>query len=82
MDCFAGFWPAHQVRILSGEGRLLRMLDHPGIVRCLSVLPSSHQIVIALEHLPGGEVLDHVRELLSYSEATAALIFRQVRSEG
>lgn len=50
----------------------------PGRCRCFEVYTTQRQLVMVLEHLQGGELLDHLRSLHCYSEAKAAQIFRQV----
>lgn len=69
---------AQQRQILCGEGRLLKMLDHPGIVRCQYVYDSTYQQVLVLQCLSGGEMLDHLQEVDHYTEGEAGQLFKQV----
>ncbi|PSC73234.1 calcium calmodulin-dependent kinase type IV-like isoform A [Micractinium conductrix] len=70
--------PEH-LELLKRESDLLGMLDHPNIVECKDVVRSPRQLVLVLEWLRGGQVIDRLHELgLQYSEQQAAAIFVQV----
>lgn len=70
--------PEH-LAILQRESDLLGMLEHPNIVECRDVFRSPRQLVLVLEWLRGGQVIDRLHELgLQYSEQQAAQVFVQV----
>ncbi|PRW44918.1 CAMK CAMK1 kinase Srk1 isoform B [Chlorella sorokiniana] len=70
--------PEH-LAILQRESDLLGMLEHPNIVECKDVIRSPRQLVLVLEWLRGGQVIDRLHELgLQYSEQQAAQVFVQV----
>ncbi|KAL6760960.1 hypothetical protein V8C86DRAFT_1826029 [Haematococcus lacustris] len=67
-----------QAVILEAEAKFLRLLDHPHIVRCHSVLESKYDLVLVLEYLEGGELLEHLQTVHHFNEGQAAALFRQV----
>ncbi|WIA31298.1 hypothetical protein OEZ86_002200 [Tetradesmus obliquus] len=69
---------AEQRKILAGEAKLIRMVAHPQIVRCMQVLETRRQQVLVLEHLSGGEMLQQLQRVKRYTEAHACQLFRQV----
>ncbi|KAL4857802.1 Calcium/calmodulin-dependent protein kinase type IV [Chlorella vulgaris] len=70
--------PEH-LTILQREADLLAMLEHPNLVELKDVIRSPRQLVLVLEWLRGGQVIDKLHELgLQYSEQQAASIFVQV----
>lgn len=71
-----------QKRILSGEAKLLRMVNHPNIIRCMQVLETKRQQVLVMEYLQGGEMLEQLHTIQHYSEAHACQLFRQVGFRG
>ena len=71
---------AECLAVLEREGDLLAMLDHPNIVECKDILRDARQMVVVLEWLRGGQVVDGLHEIgASYGERQAAEIFLQVR---
>ncbi|GFR39751.1 hypothetical protein Agub_g235, partial [Astrephomene gubernaculifera] len=66
--------------VLRGEARFLRNLDHPGLLRCRDVFETKYHMVMVLEYLSGGEMLDHLHRVEHYSEVQAARLFAQVAS--
>ncbi|GAB4817123.1 hypothetical protein N2152v2_004169 [Parachlorella kessleri] len=70
--------PDH-LKIMMREAELLPLLDHPNIVECRDVIRSPRQLVLVLEWLRGGQVIDRLHELgPQYSEQQAAELFVQV----
>ncbi|KAI8466231.1 MAG: hypothetical protein J3K34DRAFT_524685 [Monoraphidium minutum] len=71
-----------QRRILAGEAKILRMVSHPNVIRCLEVVDAAGggAAVIVMEALGGGEVLRQLGALDAYSEETAAQVFAQLMS--
>ena len=59
----------------------MKRLDHANIVKLDAVVDDGKQMVMVLEYLRGGQLLDSLEELAGehYSEKTAAEIFQQVR---
>ncbi|GLC43257.1 hypothetical protein PLESTF_000409600 [Pleodorina starrii] len=66
--------------VLRGEARFLRLLEHPGLLRCRDVFETKYHMVMVLEYLSGGQMLDHLHLVDHYSEGQAARLFAQVAS--
>ncbi|KAG2444845.1 hypothetical protein HXX76_001586 [Chlamydomonas incerta] len=66
--------------VLRGEARYLRNLDHPSLLRCSDVFETKYHMVMILEYLTGGEMLDHLHRVEHYSEMEAGRLFAQVMS--
>ncbi|GLI60687.1 hypothetical protein VaNZ11_002889 [Volvox africanus] len=77
--CKPGLLP-EDVDILRGEARFLRLLDHPSLLCCRDVFETKYHMVMILEYLSGGQMLDHLHQVEHYSEAQAARLFAQVAS--
>ena len=62
------------------EAKFLQMLHHPNIVDCYDVVEDEKQMVILMEWLRGGHLLDTLEEMSGqhYSEQQAAILFVQV----
>ena len=62
------------------EAEFLQLLDHPNIVKCYEVVENEKQMVILMEWLRGGHLLDTLEEMAGqhYSEQQAAILFVQV----
>lgn len=65
---------------LGREAEFLQMLDHPNIVEVYDVVENEKQMVIMMEWLRGGHLLDKLEEMAGqhYSEQQAAILFVQV----
>lgn len=65
------------------EAEFLQMLDHPNIVECKDVVENEKQMVIIMEWLRGGHLLDNLEEMAGqhYSEQQAAILFVQVTAQ-
>lgn len=63
------------------EAEFLQLLDHPNIVECKEVVENEKQMVIIMEWLRGGHLLDNLEEMAGqhYSEQQASVLFVQVR---
>lgn len=61
------------------EAQFLRALSHPGIVSCEDVVEDGKQMVLVMEHLRGGQLLDDLHKIAedNYTEQQAATIFKQ-----
>jgi calcium-dependent protein kinase len=70
----------HHKRILRKEVDILTQLNHENIVKMHEHMDNGHQLVIVLELLKGGGLLEHLFEVEHYSESEAAYIFRQLVS--
>lgn len=62
------------------EAEFLQLLDHPNIVECIEVVENEKQMVIIMEWLRGGHLLDNLEEMAGqhYSEQQASVLFVQV----
>lgn len=65
------------------EAEFLQLLDHPNIVECKDVVENEKQMVIIMEWLRGGHLLDNLEEMAGqhYSEQQAAILFVQVTTQ-
>ncbi|CAJ1355415.1 unnamed protein product [Effrenium voratum] len=62
------------------EVELMKSLDHPSICRLLQVYEDPKNLYLVMEHIPGGELFDHVVDRGHLSEHEAARVIRQVAS--
>ena len=64
------------------EAQYLRALSHPSIVSCEDVVEDGKQMVLVMEHLRGGQLLDDLHKIAedNYTEQQAATIFKQASS--
>ena len=71
----------HPAILSCREAKFLQMLHHPNIVECYDVVEDEKQMVILMEWLRGGHLLDTLEEMAGqhYSEQQAAILFVQVR---
>ena len=60
------------------EISLMRMADHPHIIKLHDVLESSRHIYIVLEYAPNGELFDYLVKNKCFTEDVAIDIFRQI----
>ena len=65
---------------LREEAEMMRSLDHPNIVRIFDTYEVGGVIFIVMELVSGGDLLDRVVEVGSYSEAAAREIIKRVLS--
>jgi len=54
------------------------MLDHPNIVKMSDDVDDGDNLIIVLEFLKGGGLLEHLFEVEHYTEAQAAYLFQQL----
>jgi len=66
------------IQDLRKEIQLLQTLDHPNIIKMYEAWETDKHIYIILELATGGDLFENLMEASSYSEATAAHIFRQM----
>uniref|UniRef100_A0A7S1SMM9 Protein kinase domain-containing protein n=1 Tax=Tetraselmis chuii TaxID=63592 RepID=A0A7S1SMM9_9CHLO len=64
--------------VLRNEVRALEECAHPNIVTMMDHYENSDQIVMVLELLKGGELLEHIQEIKKYTERKAAQLFVQI----
>lgn len=62
------------------EAEFLLKLSHPSIVECFDVVDNGKQMVLVMEYLRGGPLLDDLHHIAgeSYTEQQAAAIAAQV----
>ena len=67
--------------VAAREAEYLQMLDHPNIVECFGTVENAKQLVILMEWLRGGHLLDTLEDMSGehYSEQQAAILFVQAR---
>lgn len=68
---------ACQWQVLRNEALLLSQISHQNIVELKEYYEDDKQLVMILEMLKGGEVLEHLKTITKYSEKAAAALFRQ-----
>jgi len=68
----------HHWEILHSEVDTLRALRHPNVINLKESYEDSYQLVMVLELLQGGELLEHLKSVKHYSEQKAAQLFRQI----
>jgi serine/threonine protein kinase len=68
----------HHKRILRKEVQVLGELSHENIVTMSEKFEDENQLVLVLECLEGGGLLEHLCVVENYSEAQAAFLFTQM----
>ncbi|KAJ3111470.1 MAP/microtubule affinity-regulating kinase 3 [Phlyctochytrium bullatum] len=71
--------PEHITRI-KREVRIMRLLNHPSIVKLFDVAETDKDIVLAMEFVEGGELFDFIVAQNRLNDKTARRIFRQIVS--
>jgi hypothetical protein len=62
------------------EIKVLRMLDHPNIIKLVDTFETVERIYVVMELMKGGELFDYVVEKGTLSEAEASVIIRKITS--
>jgi Protein kinase domain len=70
----------HHRKILQKEVQILKELDHPHIVKLIEAQESRSSLILVLEYLKGGGLLENLFEVEHYTEAQAAHLFQQILS--
>ncbi|KAI9342559.1 kinase-like domain-containing protein [Obelidium mucronatum] len=71
--------PEHVTRI-KREVRILRLLNHPNIVKLYDVAETDKEIILSMEYIEGGELFDFIVANPRLNEKIARRIFRQIVS--
>ncbi|EFJ40791.1 hypothetical protein VOLCADRAFT_119868 [Volvox carteri f. nagariensis] len=71
---------AEEVGCLIAEAKFLRSLDCPFLLSCHETAANKDWLLLVLEYLSGGEIMDHLHKVMKYTEAEAAKLFAQVVS--
>ncbi|KAJ3074365.1 Map microtubule affinity-regulating kinase [Podochytrium sp. JEL0797] len=71
--------PEHVTRI-KREVRILRLLNHPNIVKLYDVAETDKEIILSMEYIEGGELFDFIVANPRLNEKIARRIFRQIIS--
>jgi serine/threonine protein kinase len=66
------------VKCLVREVELLRLLDHPGIVKLYEVYEGKEHIYLIMEYIKGGNLLSHLKQIKTYTEKDAAFLIMEV----
>ncbi|KAL3154387.1 hypothetical protein ABBQ32_013863 [Trebouxia sp. C0010 RCD-2024] len=71
---------ADHLSIMRNEAEFLLKLDHSSIVECYDVIDNGKQMVLVMEYLRGGALLDDLHHIAgeSYTEQQAAIIAAQI----
>lgn len=69
-----------QLSAMCREAQFLKQLHHPNVVECYDIVDDGRQMVLVMEYLRGGQLLDHLHTVAGdrYSEQQAAALFMQV----
>ena len=62
------------------EIQILKMLDHPNILKCFEVFEDELKYYVAMEYCPGGDLFKEILSMQVFTEAQAASIIFQVLS--
>jgi len=65
------------IKCLVKEIELLRLLNHPGIVKLYEVYEGEKHIYLIMEYIKGGNLLSHLKEIKTYTEKDAAFLITQ-----
>ncbi|EGD81626.1 CAMK/CAMKL/MARK protein kinase [Salpingoeca rosetta] len=65
---------------LMREVRIMKMLDHPNIVKLYEVIDTSEKLYLVMEYASGGEVFDYLVNHGRMKEKEARIKFRQIVS--
>ena len=60
------------------EIEILRMMDHPNVIKLYEVYEDSRRYYLVSELLTGGELFDRISRKKTFSECDAALIMKQI----
>mmetsp|Transcript_5218 Transcript_5218/g.14310 ORF Transcript_5218/g.14310 Transcript_5218/m.14310 type:complete len:344 (+) Transcript_5218:127-1158(+) len=74
----AGLNEEENLEALEQEVKILRMLDHPYVVKLKEVVMTDENTYICMELLNGGELFEKIIEFGSYPEAEAATVFARL----
>ncbi|XP_060035195.1 serine/threonine-protein kinase MARK2-like [Erinaceus europaeus] len=66
--------------VLSRETACMRMLEHPNIVSLIEVLETEREVIMVMEYVRGGDLLDYVVDHGPLREGEARELFRQLAS--
>ena len=68
--------PIHMLK----EIQILKMLDHPNIIKCFEIFEDEDRYYIAAEYCPGGDLFGEILKLQQFTEAQTAKIVFQLLS--
>ncbi|KAJ3339641.1 MAP/microtubule affinity-regulating kinase 3 [Gonapodya sp. JEL0774] len=69
-----------QVKRLKREVRLLKLLNHPHIIKLYEVGETEDRVILIMEYVAGGELFDYIVAAEKVPEKTARKLFRQMVS--
>ncbi|KAJ3232507.1 hypothetical protein HDU81_002877 [Chytriomyces hyalinus] len=67
-----------EVMHLRHEVRFLKLMLHPNIVRMIDAVETNDSLSIVMEHIPGGQLYDHVLSRGCLSDTEAQGLFKQI----
>ncbi|KAJ3096413.1 hypothetical protein HDU97_005910 [Phlyctochytrium planicorne] len=71
---------AKHIKRVTREVRILKLLNHPNIVKLYDFVETEKDIVLVMEYVGGGELFDVIVMHKKFSEKTARRVFRQLLS--
>lgn len=60
------------------EFETLRILDHPNIVKLYEIIEHNNHYYLVTEYCEGGQVVNQLKKINRFSEATVATIMREI----
>jgi calcium-dependent protein kinase len=72
--------PKKEMAKLQNEIAIMRLMDHPSIIKLYDDFSDREKIYIVLELCTGGELFDKIVEATHFTESTAAVLMKQMMS--
>lgn len=63
---------------LGREIKILRMINHPNVIKLYEVYENKQNVHLVLEYLKGGQLLTKLRDKGQFSEKNTALVIKQI----
>lgn len=60
------------------EGQILRLLDHPNVIRLFEIMETKKDIILVIEYAAGGELLNYIIAHGRVKEPEAKKFVRQI----
>jgi serine/threonine protein kinase len=65
---------------LHREAQILRILDHPNIIKLFEVMETKKQLFLVLEYASGGDLMDYIVQRKKLAEDEAKKFAKQIMS--
>jgi MAP/microtubule affinity-regulating kinase len=70
----------YDIKNIHREAQILRILDHPNIIKLFEVMETKNNLFMVLEYASGGELLDYIVKRTRLSDKEAAKFAKQIVS--